>query len=228
MGVVVVENICGLQTVVKKSKNKAKAACLILHGFGADNNDLAPLADAIGSGLQMDWYFPNAAIQLPMGGRAWFHIDIMAMERAMQRGEFRDFKSSRPEGLDGAQKKLRPLYEKLREEYDTLIVGGFSQGAMMTTELTLSAPDKPEALVILSGTFIDEAGWRKSAPSCEGMVFFQSHGQQDAVLPFSGAEDLNEMLSESGLHGHWAGFKGGHEIPQSIIMQLKKFFQNIR
>lgn len=225
-----VENICGLEVTVRKTEGH-RVAILIQHGYGADMKDLASIEKFLGRDLAADWFFPNAPLQVPIGpmmmGRAWFPIDAGALERAMQKGEFREFKSNRPQGMDESKEQLQGLYDKLQNDYDHVIIGGFSQGAMMSCDLAFSSKNKPAALIIMSGAYVDESHWSDWAKTCSGLKFFQSHGFQDPVLPAKGAEDLNEMLQKNGLQGDFHEFQGGHEIPPNIIVHLQQFLHKV-
>lgn len=226
----VLESISGLDVLTKKAVD-AKMAVVLFHGFGAGANDLFPLNKYLQIDDAIDWYFPSGIIDVPLSpsvvGKAWFPIDAAAIEEAMSRGGFRDFKSKRPEGIDLAIEAVHGFYNELRKEYKTLIIGGFSQGSMLAADLCFSTIEKPDALVLLSGALINEEYWRPLIPSCKGLPFFQSHGRGDSVLPFTGAEELFQMLKASGLEGVFLPFSGHHEIPLEVLVSLKSFLKGL-
>lgn len=106
-----------------------------------------------------------------------------------------------------------------------LFLGGFSQGAILATEIALNAVEKPAGLVILSGTLINEKNWNHLAHLRAGMPFFQSHGERDPLLPLERAKALEQLLQKGGLKGKLSTFPGGHEIPPKILGELKGFFE---
>ena len=220
------KNIAGVQCIVKKGKPGGPAVCLF-HGYGADANDLAPLSNYINLPSNVTWYFPQGPINLIVGsgmsGYAWFDIDVKAMELAMIEGRHRDLTTTRPPGLDKAKKYVTPLYEQIISDHDKAIIGGFSQGAMLSCEIVFTNKQKPKALVILSGALLDLKNWQVAVQSCEGLPYFQSHGINDALLSYKDAVKLDGLLQSAGALGHLNTFKGGHEIPVPVLNELKSF-----
>ena len=112
-----------------------------------------------------------------------------------------------------------------------LVVGGFSQGAMLATDALLTSPGAARALVVLSGSIVAEEAWRAGlAASGEGGTsapppapVFMSHGKGDPVLPFQIADDLRGLLQAAHHDVTWVPFAGGHEIPSLVLAQLRSF-----
>lgn len=194
---------------------------VILHGYGADMTDLAPLSQVLDAPPGTRWIFPNAPITVPLGpywsGRAWFPIDMAALERAMQSGSHRDLSGAAPAELDAAREAIFSVCAETGRPLDEIVLGGFSQGAMVATEVALRAPQAPAGLVIWSGTLLQEAVWRPLAPGRAGLRFVQSHGRGDPLLAFEAAERLHQMLGDAGLEGRFVGFDGAHEIPEAAL-----------
>jgi phospholipase/carboxylesterase len=46
---------------------------------------------------------------------------------------------------------------------------------------------------------------------------------QDELLPYVGAERLRDTLTHAGLSVEWHSFRGGHEIPRSVLQRLGPF-----
>jgi len=65
--------------------------------------------------------------------------------------------------------------------------------------------------------------WEKAVTRLDGLEYFQSHGEEDPLLSYAAAEDLNKMLETAGLKGEFHGFRGGHEIPRQVLQQLGHF-----
>ena len=107
------------------------------------------------------------------------------------------------------------------------MLGGFSQGAMVATDVTLASPNDVDGLVIWSGTLLDEAGWTKRAKDMEGRRFFQSHGGGDPVLPYALAQRLHDVLKTGGAQGQLMGFGGGHDIPVNVLRATAEFTKSV-
>lgn len=199
-------------------------AVVLFHGYGADMNDLAPLHRYLDPDGKFHWYFPNGPVPVPFGnmweGRAWFPIDMAELERAMRENRHRTFADKRPPEFLASLETVELELRELQKRHSKLILGGFSQGAMLASHL--AARLSPTALIILSGTLLDRTGL-EAAPFERSVPFFQSHGDNDPLLSLAQAKDLNQLLKEKGWDGVWAPFRGGHEIPPQVLQTLMTF-----
>lgn len=213
------------------TRPKATKTVMILHGFGADMNDLAPLHSHLDPDGKFNWIFPNGIIKVPIGphvsGRAWFPIRMSDIEAAAMRGEVLDLADTYPQGLGEAEQRIKSLINFLRMEPQQLILGGFSQGAMMTCQVALTMDADIGGMILLSGTCINLKVWQEHAVRHRSVPFIQSHGKDDLVLGFKQAQRLHGALTEAGLKGNFLPFAGGHEIPLPIIRETSKFLTTL-
>ncbi|MCB0362342.1 MAG: hypothetical protein KDD35_06455, partial [Bdellovibrionales bacterium] len=224
------ERVGTLDCVVVPGDEKGPLVVLF-HGYGADCWDLISLREELDL-PEATWVFPNGILEVPVGpgwmGRAWTEIDLEAINSAFAAGTHRDFSQIRPPGMDRALEASLSLFKNLDlESYSQVIVGGFSQGAMLTLEIILSSFLPVSAAILLSGTLIDEGNWRSKVELRPPIPFFQSHGSQDQVLAYSAAQKLEQLLRKAGWKGHLRSFKGGHEIPRSVVGELRSFIGEI-
>jgi len=75
----------------------------------------------------------------------------------------------------------------------------------------------------MSGTLLAALEWGPLLHKRKGLPVFQSHGMQDEILPYVGAEKLRDMLTHGGLAVDWHSFRGGHEIPKAVLQRLGTF-----
>ena len=80
-------------------------------------------------------------------------------------------------------------------------------------------------LVLLSGTHIAADEWAPLLEGRKGLRVFQSHGQADAILPFSISSDLKDTLKKAGFEVTWVPFHGGHGIPPEVLAALSNFLR---
>jgi phospholipase/carboxylesterase len=153
-------------------------------------------------------------------GRAWFPIDTEALERALREGVERDMGAVIPSELDSVLERLERMIQELSTTHSKIIVGGFSQGAMLASHLAMRPSLSLDGLVLLSGSLLALARFPSIAQS---IPFYQSHGTRDPILPLSGAKRLEEKLLSLHLKGKLRVFEGGHEIPHSVINEVKDF-----
>jgi phospholipase/carboxylesterase len=121
---------------------------------------------------------------------------------------------------------LKEIEQKFGADPKKTVLGGFSQGAMLSCDLILHT-DRPYAgLVQLSGNILAQPVWGPLLPKRKGLPVFQSHGVQDEILPYVGAERLRDAMGKSGLAVEWHAFRGGHEIPELVLRRLGPFLTN--
>jgi len=209
-------------------------AIVLCHGYGAPGDDLVPLARVIDAGREMRWFFPEAPLALDLGmgmeSRAWWHIDMMRLQEALMRGEARMLAEETPVGLAEARAALESCLEELSTRFavsrERLFLGGFSQGAMLSTELALHANRPFAGLVLMSGTLLSESRWRVAAANTGAQLdVLMSHGRADPLLPFEGAEALRALLEKSGARVQWVPHGGAHEIPSVVLDRLGTFLR---
>lgn len=203
---------------------------LLLHGFGAPGDDLVPFADVVQVPGKTRWLFPEAPLPLNMGfgdSRAWWIIDFARIQEDRAAGRIRDLSVEIPQGLALARDRflafLKELPRQLSIDYKKTVIGGFSQGAMLTCDAVLQTDYPFAGLVQLSGNLLAQAVWGPLMAKRRGLPVFQSHGTQDDILPHIGAERLRDALTRSGLVVDWHSFRGGHEIPQMVLQPLSVF-----
>lgn len=227
--------IAGLQVeVFQATQTPPKAAVILCHGFGAPGNDLVPLGRELARhfpALQdVRFYFPAAPIELDMGwgdSRAWWLIDMGAIQRLAHDLEAqREFRKIEPKGMAEARKAMLALVQEVAAHtglpMKKIVLGGFSQGSMITTDVALRLEEAPGALVALSGTLLIEDTWRLKAKARAGLPVFQSHGRQDPILPYHAAEWLKEVFTEANMQHEFVPFDGGHSLGE-VLPQLGEF-----
>ena len=208
-------------------------AIILCHGFGAPGTDLVSLSGLIDVGPDVRWFFPEAPIELDMGwgpsGNAWWHIDMVRYQNLMLRGRYGELLNETPDGLDSARdaliETLAVLESTYRVDMGRSVIGGFSQGAMLTTEIALHAPTRFAGVCLFSGCLVSQSRWSQTTP--QGLRVFQSHGRHDPILPFAGAEALRALLVERGAVHSWVPFSGQHEIPDVAIEKAGSFCQDL-
>jgi len=204
---------------------------VLFHGYGADMHDLATLAEVVQAPKDTNWYFPNGPISIPLGGhyegRAWFQISISELEKSATTGQPVELGTVIPPGMKKSREKAQSFLRELGVPASKLVLGGFSQGAMLATDVTMQMQERPAGLALLSGTLVNSDEWKQLAPAKAGLRFFQSHGARDGVLGFPAAQKLETLLKGAGWQGQLQRFEGGHEIPPEVIIQLGAYLRKV-
>ncbi|PTL82183.1 alpha/beta hydrolase [Vitiosangium sp. GDMCC 1.1324] len=209
---------------------------VLCHGFGAPPTDLVPLAPELVAlkpelGPKVRFVFPTAPLKQEMMGQripAWFHLPpevLMGQER-----DWDEFAASTPEGLAQARRGVMSLVSALSAAtnlpYGRIVLGGFSQGAMVTTDVALRLEEAPAGLCILSGALISQDEWKPRAEKRKGLPVLQSHGRVDNILAFQQAERLRDLLSNAGLSVEFIPFNGPHTIAPEALERMAEFLHH--
>jgi phospholipase/carboxylesterase len=208
-------------------------ALLLCHGYGAPATDLVPLAAQLMQlrpelARQALFVFPAAPLSLAElgmpGARAWFPLP---MELFSGEVDWERFSSQEPQGLALARRALMSAVAALsvstKLPYGRIVLGGFSQGGMMATDVALRLEERPAALTILSGALLTRDEWKTRALARKELPVFQGHGEYDDILPFKVAQRLHRLLTEAGLSVDFFPFDGPHTIAPEELKAVADF-----
>jgi phospholipase/carboxylesterase len=206
---------------------KGPPTLVLLHGYGSSADRWAPFTQTITLPPGGRFVFPQGPEATvppdgPADGRAWWRLELAA--HIPPGGSIPDFSSAHPPGIDVAAARVRDLLDDLHDRPGgPLVLGGFSQGAMVAADIAFRTAEPMTALVLLSGTTVDEAAWERGLAARRGLPVFVSHGQTDVILPFTVADRFRQKLQRAGLRVTWVPFPGGHEIPSEVVVALNTF-----
>ncbi|HMY11454.1 MAG TPA: alpha/beta hydrolase-fold protein [Turneriella sp.] len=209
-----------------------------MHGYGANAYDLAGLSQYLNLPEGTRFIFPDGILKIDLGyaagyeGRAWFPIDWAEIERIRREGGLRDLSKTLPAGMAEARDRIIEAMQKLECDPARTVIGGFSQGSMLATEIALHHKEQFAGLLIFSGTLVNRTGWEnmakaKFADQQKTLRFHQSHGRLDPVLPFQAAERLYELLTTNGAQGELHAFEGQHEIPAAVVETTNRWLGSL-
>ena len=230
----------GLQTQVLEPSHAGDILgnVVLCHGYGASGTDLVPLTPAFlqcAPSLQnrVRFIYPAAPLDLEdqgiPGGRAWWNIDLMRLQQTIAAGRGRELLDQSPSTLpDVREQFFRFLHECASETGIPLsrtLIGGFSQGSMLTTDAALHLPAPPAGLIVLSGMLMNQAVWQNQSQQRSGLSVFQSHGRYDPLLPYEFALSLRDLLQAAGNSVEFHEFPGAHEIPYEIVEAAASFVE---
>lgn len=232
-----------LQTIVIDALPPGTSPALLVvlnHGFGASGDDLAGLGVHLLQTVPqlaaaVRFVFPAAPQDLEElgmpGGRAWWPINMARLMQMQQTRDYSQLTQLRPPGMTEATQDLSSAVREMLQKWDLrddqLIIGGFSQGAMVSTSLVLEEQLHPALLVIFSGTLLDRARWEELAARHGGCPVLLSHGSDDEILPAASAEELLQLLNGAGFDVKACRFTGGHHIPMAVLTQLAESLKGL-
>lgn len=231
-----------LASVLVRPNTEPSCLVVLCHGFGAPGSDLVGLFEDIlyllpDSISKPAFFFPEAPIDLEdegmTGARAWWRLNMAQLMQMSATNSFDKMRDAVPDGIDEAREQLCECISQCREKnrWSTLpiVLGGFSQGAMLTVDTALRGTVGPiVGLLVFSGALICETLWRKAVltkPLSIPMV--QSHGIMDQILPISTGRWLHSFLLDAGCDGQLAEFNGPHTIPSEALERTAKLLARV-
>jgi phospholipase/carboxylesterase len=215
---------------IEYKKENSKIALVLLHGYGANAQDLAPLSSFFEFRKPLSSFFPQAphvpAELAAFGGRAWFNLNMMLLQQRALSPEGPLYDAAHVEKLKKTcDAYLAPYLDELSQQYEHIVLGGFSQGAMLALDWAWRHYQPYlKALVLYSGAW----PYLEAPSECRipaGLPIFVSHGQNDPILRFRHSEQMVAELEKKKAFVVPHYFGGVHEIPSAIIANSKKFLE---
>jgi phospholipase/carboxylesterase len=179
---------------------------VLIHGRGADERDLYPLLDLLDPERRLLGVTPRGPLSLPPGGAHWYVV--------------------REIGYPDPATFL-PTYAALSEWLDGLgfapertVIGGFSQGAVMTYALSLGAGrPRPAASIALSGFMPTVPGFELDLePPLP--PFAIGHGTLDPVISVDWGRRAHETLEAAGVDVLYREYPLPHAVDPCFLDEL--------
>ncbi|MGC6530220.1 MAG: alpha/beta hydrolase [Candidatus Puniceispirillaceae bacterium] len=175
-------------------ETEAKKALILLHGWGADGRDLIDLAGPLQQSL------PDCALWCPDApdlcsanpmGRQWFELT---------QDFFQNPETALQEIAAIAQKIEQAICDFAAHHSLSLtdiVVGGFSQGGMMSLHMAVSGRLPVFGFASLSGALIAPQKSQASSDTARPAIFL-AHGMRDEVVPFQASQQAKSHLEAAG------------------------------
>ena len=184
---------------------------VLLHGFGADENDLAPIVQHIDPDGRFTSVCLRAPIDLVPFGAAWYERDESGTVDA------HTFKSS----VQAIGRTIDGVCEAggfYRSESDII---GFSQGCAMTLAVGIGQEivTAPSAIACLSGMLQDIPDFEYNLSSVPNILI--QHGSLDPMVEIERGRRIRDVLSEAGQEPHYVEYPMGHEISNASLFDLR-------
>ena len=214
-----------LESLTTGTAEGAAAQVVLLHGYDMRPEDLEPFAHSLN--VPAVFHFPRGILPSHAGNRCWWPIDQERRARQMAVGA-RDLFEEAPPGRAAAREALCGFLDEVRARHPRLplLLGGFSQGGMLSCDTVLCTDQSVAALILLSSSRIAFEEWQRNRSRLAGLPVMVSHGSHDPDLAFAAGEALRDFHRNSGAQVTWQPFEGGHEIPLVVWRTLRRFIAN--
>jgi phospholipase/carboxylesterase len=198
------ERPASLEVASRPAAEPEHGALVLFHGRGADEYDLLPLLDGLDPRKRFDGFCPRAPLTLSPGAAHWYIVprvgypdpDTFAIGYAAAAG----FVDSLP--------------------HSRIVLGGFSQGAVMALALATGVGrPRPAAVIAFSGFLPEVDGWQLDEDD-ELPPIAIVHGTEDAVIPVEFGRRTRERLEEVGATVTYNERPIGHTIHPEDVTNL--------
>ena len=170
----------------REPAGEPEGALVLLHGRGADEHDLYPLLDVLDPEHRLLGVTPGGPLHLPPGGRHWYALGGIP--------------TPDPETFLSTAPRLAAFLDALPVPFERVVLGGFSQGTVMTWAMTLgSGRPRPAGVLALSGFLPRVPGYPLDPGRLAGVPVAVAHGTLDPVIPAHFGAEAAETLAAAGV-----------------------------
>jgi phospholipase/carboxylesterase len=198
-----------LRHLERPAAGEAEGALVLFHGRGADEQDLFPLLDLLDPERRLAGFTPRGPISLPPGGSHWYVV--------------REIGYPDPQTFNATFPLAAAWLDGLGFPPERTVLGGFSQGAVMTYSLGLGAGrPRPAALVALSGFVPTVDGFELDvSPPLPPVAI--GHGTLDPVITVDWGRRARDLLTEAGAEVLFREAPMLHTIDPAFLPELRDF-----
>ncbi len=170
---------------VREAAGDPEGALVLLHGRGADEHDLFPLLDLLDPERRLLGVTPRGPLSLPPGGRHWYALGGIP--------------TPDPDTFLATAPRLAAFLDALPVPAERMVLGGFSQGTVMSWAMSLG-PDRPRpaGIVALSGFLPRVAGYPLEPGRLAGVPVAVAHGALDPIIPARFGAEAAATLAAAG------------------------------
>lgn len=182
---------------------------VLLHGRGADQNDLFGLFDVLDPEKRYRGITLGGPLFLPPGGRHWYVVPRVGFPDP---ATFTDTFELLTRTLDA------------EVDWSRTVVGGFSQGSVMSYALGLGAGRPvPAGILAMSGFVPTVEGWTPDLASRPELPVLIAHGTQDPIMGIDFAHRAKALLEAGGLPVTYLETAAAHHIDPRVVPQITQW-----
>jgi phospholipase/carboxylesterase len=199
-----------LRFLSRPAAGEPEGALVLFHGRGADENDLFPLLDVLDPERRLAGFTPRGPLSLPPGGAHWYAVHEIGYPD--------------PATFWATYPQAAAFVDGLGFPLEIVVLGGFSQGAVMSWALGLGAGrPRPAALLAMSGFMPEVPGFELDLGSLEGYPVAVVHGSLDPVIPVEFGRAAAERVRAAGADLLWRETPVPHTIDPRVLPELQAF-----
>lgn len=195
---------------LRPADGEPEGALVLFHGRATDENDLFPLIDALDPERRLLGVTARGPLSLPPGGWHWYVIRQIG---------FPD-----PATFHATYALAGGWLDDLLAEHgippERAILGGFSQGTVMTYALGLGKDrPRPAGLIALSGFIPQVEGFELG--DVTGLPVAIGHGTYDPVISVDFGREARDRLTAAGADVTYRESPMAHTIDPDYLRELR-------
>jgi phospholipase/carboxylesterase len=187
----------------------------LLHGYGSNEDDLLSLSTEVPANCIT--VSIRAPYPIAEGSYKWYDFSVQGNTKTVNEAQLN---SSSADVLT----LIHQLCKKYKANTKKIIIGGFSQGAIMSYELATVAPNKFAGIVILSGRLLPETQAKiKNASALAGTKILVMHGTTDNIIAITEAQEAKTFFAFNKIPITYKTYNMAHSITAPQLADLKKW-----
>src|SRR5215510_10222327 len=203
------QSLTGVQRAPRKPAPGRPPMLVLLHGFGANEQDLLPMAARLDPRLAVASL--RGPYQIRPGSYSWVN-------------------GNSADELDNARRLVIECIDQVADSMGAdrgrVYLTGFSQGAMLTLAIALTEPEKIAGAAVLSGRLAAAVRDNHAAPErLRGFPILVTHGMDDQQIPVRSAHDIRQALKPLGVAVDYHEFESGHYISDVNVDVLNQWLR---
>lgn len=208
-----------LHYLVRKplQKTEKPPLLILLHGYGSNEQDLFSFAEELPSELLI--VSAQAPYSMGFGGYAWYAINFDDVN-----GKFSDLEQAKS-STDTIASFIDSIKIKYNTHPDKTFLLGFSQGAILSYNVSFHYPNKVNHVIALSG-YINKDLLPKELSKTIKTDYYASHGSVDQVLPVDWARNSKPFLESLNLNCEYSEYPVGHGVAPQNFYSFKRWIEN--
>jgi phospholipase/carboxylesterase len=196
-----------IEHLTRPAAGEPEGALVLIHGRGADEHDLFPLLDLLDPERRLLGVAPRGPLAQPPGGAHWYALAGLGTPDPATFSPTFDAVSAWLDGLGVPAERI--------------VLGGFSQGAVMSSALGLAAGrPRPAAIVAFSGFLptVDAYPLDLSQPLPPVAI---GHGVYDPVIGVEWGRQARHRLEHAGAEVLYRESPMEHAIDPRFVGEVR-------
>lgn len=206
----------GLLHRIRPARGEPGGALVLFHGRGADELDLMPVLDMLDPARRLVGVTPRGPLALAPGGAHWYAV------REVGHPDAETFRAV----FARAGAWLDTLADAHGVPLERTVIGGFSQGAVMSYALGLGeGRPSPAGILALSGFMPRVEGFRLDLRDRSGLGVAIGHGARDPVIGPEWGREARDRLRAAGAAVIFRDSPMGHAIDPVFLSELTSWVE---